>query len=186
MAVEATTVRFPVINQARNLVFFYGTSSSTNDSIISYNYKTGQWTRLSAYVTPAVLGMFSINSRTQDIGLVRFSSGSVDLQEQTTDTATPQLVSMTPSFRELTPGRRSVLTGVRALGDGVLDIQFGWTDTIGGSETSSSPLTPNSRSGYANQRREARYHRFTVAYAVANDLSQVWGADIEFEQGGKV
>lgn len=123
MALAAVKQTNIVANRARNLIFF-----ETEE--LCYNYKTGQWTVIPAYDG---LGMYTINNKDSDIGLVRYSSGSVDLQEQLTSYVT-QDATITTGERDINEGGRALVTGVRPLisgGDAKVVVSHRDTQNLG-------------------------------------------------------
>jgi hypothetical protein len=161
------------INAARNIVFFEGVN-------LCYNYKTNQWTRIPAYDG---LGVFSINSKNHDFGLVRFSSGSVDLQSQST-TFPDQLVTLTTGATDLNPGGRTIVAGVRPRADGgTWTVRIGTQDNVSDVPTWSTTTSVNSRSGMANFRSEGRYVRMELTNSDGFDT--VMAADVEFTPRGR-
>lgn len=186
MAIQATTVLFVTSNPTRSLVFFPGGVAAADDSVICFNYKTGQWTACPAYDG---IGLYSVNEKTEDIGLVRFSSGSVDLQEQFT-TYPEQTATIETGATDLNKGGRSVVDAVRPLvNGGTTTVRIGVQDTVSDSVTYSTGTSVNSRSGQAHFRAadnpvEGRYHR--VELTVTGDYTTVMGADVDFTPAGRV
>ncbi len=162
------------VNRARHLVFFEG-------SDLCYNYKTGQWSTVPAYNG---IGMYSVNSETADIGLVRFSSGSVDLQTQTTS-HDPQTAVITTGSPNINPGGRAVVHGVRPIANGgTYSVRVGTLDDIDGTVSWSAATSVNTRSNMASFRAEGRYHR--IELTVTGGFTTLLGADIDFTAQGKV
>lgn len=162
------------VNRARHLIFFEGDE-------LCYNYKTQQWTEITAYLD---LGVYSVNSKTSDIGLVRFSSGSVDLQSQLTsyDAQTAVITTGSPNIN---PGGRAVVNGVRPIANGgTYAVRVGTLDDINGTVSWSASTVVNTRSNMANFRAEGRYHR--VEITVTGGFTTIMGADIEFTAQGSV
>lgn len=173
MALGLVTQPQIAVNKARHLVFFEGTE-------IAYNYKTGQWTSCSAYDG---YGFYSVNSKAHDIGLVVFSSGSVDLQAQSTSYPA-QTGTITTGATDVAQGSRGVVSGVRPLVNGGTNtVRVGVQDNIGDSVTWSTVTSVNSRTGMANFRSEGRYHRVEVTLS---DHTTCWGADVDFTPTGRV
>ena len=171
MATKQTNI---AANPARGLIFFEGQE-------LCYNYKTQQWTRVPAYDT---YGMFSVNSNNYDIGLVVFSSGSVELQEQQlTDVA--QDATLSTGAVDLSSGERSMVTGVRPRwnGDGTITVQVGSQDTISESTDWTTATSVNSRSNIAAFRKEGLYLRGSVT--VTGGFNQLVGLDVDFTPSGK-
>ena len=168
-----------VANKARHLVFF-------EEDSLCYNYATGQWSYIAAY---AGYGMFSVNSKTADIGLVVYSSGSVDLQTQTTSDIA-QTALLTTGAKDFNQGGRTLVNGVRPLGNGgTYAVRVGTQDSIGGTITYSTGTAVNSRSGFANFRNaanvaEGRYIRQEVT--ITGGFTDFLGADIDYFQSGDV
>ena len=96
-----------VANKQRHLIFF-------ESEELCYNYKTGQWSEITAYDG---LGMFSVNSKTSDIGLIVYSGGAVDLQEQTTSDVA-QTATFETGAQDLNQGGRTIVNSVRPLING--------------------------------------------------------------------
>ena len=162
------------INKARGMAFFEG-------SEVCFNYKTKQWTAVPAYLD---LGVFSVDSKTQDIGLVRYSSGSVDLQEQLTSYPA-QTAIITTGATDPNTGGRATVQGVRPLADGgTHTVRVGVQDGLGDTPTWSTVTSPHSRTNMANFRSEGRYVR--VESTIAGGFTTVWGADVDFTPGGHV
>lgn len=186
MALQATTEVLVTSNKSRNLVFFPGGLSAADDSVICFNYKTGQWTSCSDYDG---IGTFSVNKKTRDIGLVRFSSGSVDLQEQFT-TYPESTGTIESASRDVFPGARAVIDGVRPIvGSGTVAVRVGTQDLISDSVTYSTGTSVNSRSGMSNFRdasnpAEGRYLR--VEFSLSGTWDQVLGADVDLSDAGRV
>lgn len=181
MAIQSVTLTPAAINFARHLVFFRGSETATDDSVICFNYKTRQWTEIPAYEDEI---LFSVNAHFQDIGIVRFSSGSVDLQEQSTDFP-EQTVLIETGASDLNKGGRSVVNGVRPLvNGGTQTVRVGVQDSLASAVSYSTSMSLNSRSGYANMRSEGRYVRAEVT--VTGDMETALGADIDFSPQGRV
>jgi len=162
------------VNKARHLIFFEG-------SDICFNYKTGQWTTVPAY---AGLGVFSVNSKTASIGLVRFSANSVDLQAQSTSFV-PQTALFTTGAPNINQGGRAVVNGVRPIvNGGTYSLRVGVQDDIDDAVSFSAATVINTRSNTANFRSEGRYHRaeltITAGFTTAN------GVDVDFSEAGRV
>lgn len=171
MATKQTNI---VSNAARGLIFFEGEE-------LCYNYKTNQWTKIPAYDT---YGMFSVYDNTKDIGLVVYSSGSVDLQEQD-HTGVEQDAVISTGAVDLNPGGRCVVNGVRPLvNGGSPTVQVGTQDFISDSANWSTATSVNSRTGMANFRSEGRYVRASIS--ISGGFNQIIGADIDFAPQGKV
>lgn len=162
------------VNKARHLIFFEGTE-------LCYNYKTQQWSEITAYDG---LGMYSINSKAHDIGLVIFSSGSVDLQAQSTSFPA-QTAVLTTAATDPNEGGRSVLTGVRPRSNGGTHaVRVGVQDSISGAVTWSASTSVHSRSGMANFRSEGRYLR--IEDTITGGFTSFIGADVDFTPAGRV
>lgn len=162
------------VNKARHLIFFEGTE-------LCYNYKTQQWSEITAYDG---LGMYSINSKLHDIGLVVFSSGSVDLQDQSTSFAA-QTATITTASPDPNQEGRGVITGVRPRSNGGTHaVRVGTQDSISDSVTWSVSTSVNSRSGMANFRSEGRYLR--IECVITGGFTSFIGADVDFTSAGRV
>lgn len=178
MAVNAGKQTNVVANKARHLIFFEGED-------ICYNYKTGQWSLVSAYDT---FGLFSANSKTDTIGLVRFSGNAVDLQVQSS-TGVPQDVTMTTGETDPNQGGRSVVRAVRPLINGKtatsVTVRVGSRDTIDSDEAVSwsSSMSVNSRTGLHDFRKEGRYIR--VELSVTGGFETIKGADPDVVPAGR-
>lgn len=163
-----------VANPERHLVFFEGEN-------LAYNYATDQWSRVPAY---AGLGYFGVKSHTQDVGLIRYSSGSVDLQEQLT-TYDPQTATLSTGAVDLNQFGRGVVNGVRPLSNGgTLTAQVGSQDAVSDSADWTAAVSVNSRTGIAPFRKEGRYHRLSVS--ATGTFNQIIGADVDFTPTGRV
>ncbi|MHC4988924.1 MAG: hypothetical protein ACYTFX_10595 [Planctomycetota bacterium] len=161
-------------NPDRHLIFFEG-------SELAFNYKTGQWSRVPAYDT---YGMYTIFSKDQDIGLVVYSSGSVDLQEQQTSDP-EQTATLATAAIEPNQGGRCVVTGVRPYANGgTTTVQVGSKDTPSETINWSTTYSLNSRTGMATLRKEGRY--VSAQFNITGSLNQIFGADIEFNVSGNV
>jgi len=174
MAIGVTKQTNIVANEARNLIFFEGQE-------LCYNHKTDQWSHLTAY---NAIGMYSLNSKFSDIGLVRISSGSVDLQDQLlTFTVTSTAIWETGEF-DFNVGGRSVVEGLRPLvNGGSPTVRIGYRDDIGASITYSTVTSVNSRTLMANFRgAEGRYVRGEVTLG---DFTTMMGADVDIAAQGK-
>lgn len=163
-----------VANPSRGLIFFEGEE-------LAYNYKSNQWSRIPAYDT---YGMFSVDNNTYDIGLIVYSSGSVDLQEQL-ETYVVQSATIATGAVDLNPEGRCVVTGVRPLlNGGTPTVQVGVQDSVSDTADWSAATSINSRSGAANFRSEGRYVRISVT--VSDDFNYIMGADVQFSPAGQV
>ena len=166
-------------NKSRNMFFFENAAGA-----LAYNYKTEQWTLISAYASNS---LFSINSKTATIGLIRKSSlnSSVELQSQLTSSVAKIAIIETGAADPNKEGR-TVITGVRPLVSGgvTVTVRVGVQDSIGGAVTYSSVTTPHTRTGMAAFRSEGRYVRIEVT--LAGGFTTVLGADIDFTPQGKV
>ena len=162
-----------VSNPSRGLVFFEGEE-------LCYNYKTNQWSRIPAYDG---YGMFTVDSNQYDIGLVVFSSGSVDLQIQ--DFAgIKQDATISTGAMEGNPGGRFRITAVRPLvNGGSPTVQAGSQDSITDSVDWATARSPNTRSGLAGFRQEGRYGRVSVS--VSGGFNHIVGADVEGQPSGR-
>lgn len=178
MATYSTKVDVVAKNEKRNLIFF-------EDKALVYNYKTDQWSRATGY---SGLGFFTLNSLNDDIGLIRTSSGSVDLQNQAlTDDALDATIETASDDK--TTGGRTVITGVRPLvNGGTVTVQVGVQDNLDDSVSYSTAASPNSRSNTANFRdlsnTEGRYVR--TRYSISGGFTTAQGADIEYHKSGDV
>ena len=171
MATKQTNI---VANSSRGIIVFEGEE-------LCYNYRTQQWSRLPAYDT---YGLFSVNDNTKDIGLVVYSSGSVDLQKQG-EGGVKQDATISTGAVDLNTGGRSVVTGVRPLiNGGSPTVQVGTQDSITDSSDWTAATTPNSRTGLANFRKEGRYSRVSVT--VSGGFNHIVGAYVEFAPAGRV
>ncbi len=163
-----------VTNTDRGLVFWEGAD-------IALNYKTGQWTSISAYDGNQYWGY---NGADGLVGLIRESSGAYDFQLQDSTGVAQDGVLATGEF-DLNPQGRAFISAVRPLHDGgTATVRIGSRDNLSDSVswTASTPI--NSRSGMANFRDEARYHRMEVT--VTGTFETILGADVEFEPSGLV
>jgi ketopantoate hydroxymethyltransferase len=148
---------------------------------LCYNYKSSQWTRIPAYDT---YGMYTVDNNDYDIGLVVYSSGSVDLQEQTTAGVVQDGTIATGAI-DLNPEGRCVVTAVRPLiNGGTPTVQVGVQDNVSDTSAWTDATSVNSRSGAANFRSEGRYVRLSVT--VTDDYNYIIGADVEFSPAGRV
>lgn len=171
MATKQTNL---VANPERYLIF------SEGDELV-YNYKTDQWSRVPAY---DALGMFSVRDKTKDIGLIRYSSGSVDIQSQaTSDDA--QAAILATGASDFNTGGRCVVTGVRPLVNmpSGLTVQVGGQDDVGDSTDWTATTSVYSRTNMANFRKEGRYMRILVN---ATGFNTLIGADVEWTEAGEV
>ena len=161
-------------NPSRGLIFFEG-------ECLCYNYKTSQWSRLPAY---SELGMYGVNDKAKDVGLVIYSSGSVDLQDQANSDPAQTAIISTSSI-DINTGGRTTITGVRPLvNGGTVTVQAGSKDSISGTTNWSAATSVNSRSGVANLRHNGRY--MSVSVTIADGFNDAMGADVEFSPSGRV
>lgn len=161
-------------NTSRHLIFW-------PDTDLCYNYKTGQWTRVPAYNG---LRRYSVFSTSQDIGLIRYSAGSVDLQGQTTSMPASTALLETGSL-DLNTGGRVVVNGIRPLiNGGTHTVRIGVQDDLAEAVTWSTSVSVNSRTKFANVRAEGRYVRGEVT--ITGGFTTAQGADVEFSPQGKV
>lgn len=169
MATKQTNI---VANTDRNLIFFEGEE-------LCYNFKTNQWSRIPAYND---YGMYSISNKSSVIGLVVYSSGSVDLQEQAnTDPAQAAVVGT--GAIDLNQAGRSIVTGIRPLvAGGTVTVSAGTMDAVGDTITWSTAVSVNSRSLMANFREEGRYVAARVS--ITGGFEAALGADVEFSPTG--
>ena len=173
-SLQATKQQNIAVNKARHLIFFEG-------SDVCYNYKTQQWTAVPAYTG---LGVYGINNKSASIGLVRFSSGSVNLQEQSTSYPA-QDAKITTAARDMNPEGRVVVNGVRPLANGgTHSVRVGVQDDIGDSVTWSTATSINSRSKMANFRSEGRFVR--AEHTITGGFTTALGADVVFSSAGNV
>jgi hypothetical protein len=171
MATKQTNI---VSNPARHLVFFEGEE-------LVYNYKTDQWSRCTAYDT---LGMYSLRGKDRSIGLVRYSSGSVDLQDQLTSYV-PQTATIETGAIDLNQGGRCFISGVRPLvNGGTLSVEVATQNDGGDSADWASAQSVNSRTKMANFRKEGRYARTKLT--ITGGFNTALGADIEFTNAGRI
>lgn len=171
MATKQTNI---VANPSRGLVFFEGEE-------LCYNVNTNQWSRVPAYDT---YGMFSVDSNASDIGLVVYSSGSVDLQDQTNAGVEQDATVSTGAIDPNSEGR-AIVKGVRPLvNGGTPTAQVGSQDSLTSSTDWTTATSVNSRTGTAPFRKEGRYLRVSVS--VSGGFNHIVGADVEFAPAGKV
>jgi len=168
-----------VANRARHLIFF-------ENEGLAYNYKTDQWSLVSAY---AGYGFFTVNDKTVDIGLIVFSSGSVDLQEQSTS-AVAQTATFTTGAIDLNKGGRCIVNGIRPLSNGGTHaLRVGTQDSESASVTWCTGTSVNSRSGYSNFRNasnppEGKYVRGEVT--ITGGFTTFTGAEVDYASAGYV
>lgn len=174
VTLEATKQQNIAVNRARHLIFFEG-------SEVCYNYKTGQWTSVPAY---ADTGVFSVNNKSVSVGLVRFSSGSVDLQEQSINMV-PQTCTLTTGAIDINQGGRAIVNGVRPITNGgTRKVRIGVQDQVGDTVSWSSSQSINSRTNMANFRSEGRYIRMEVT--LSDGFTTAMAADVDFAPQGRV
>lgn len=172
VALAAANQKIVATNKARNLVFF-------EDNDLCYNYKTGQWTRVPAYNG---ISYYSVNNKSISIGLVRRSSGSVDLQG---GGGVAQDATITTGAFNLNEGGRAVVNGVRPLvNGGTITIKVGEQDYIGDTVAWSGSTSLNSRTRYANLRSEGRWHR--AEFTITGGFTTAMGFDVDFTPQGRV
>ena len=165
------------VNKSRHLIFFEGSEAC-------YNYKTQQWTHIPAYLDLGFYSMQGGNTKAFDIGLVRFSAGSVDLQAQAIGFGV-QTATLTTGAPNINPGGRAVVSGVRPIANGgTYAVRIGVQDTPSDSVTYSSSTSVNSRSGMANFRSEGRYVRAELV--ITGGFTTANGLDVEFSEQGRV
>ena len=161
-------------NPSRGLVFFEGEE-------LCFNYKTNQWSRIPAYDT---YGMFSVDDNTYDIGLVVYSSGSVDLQIQD-ENDVAQDATVSTGATDPNEGGRGIVTGVRPLiNGGTPTVQVGSQDSLTDSTDWTDATSIESRTGKAPFRKEGRYVRVSVS--VSGGFNHIVGADVDFTPSGSV
>ncbi len=174
MAVETGPQENVAVNRARNLIFWGGTNP------LCYNYKTGQWSLVSAYST---LGLYDVNSSDADIGTVRFFGAVVDLQDQLTSYP-KQTATLTSGEADLNQGGRAVVNSVRPLiNGGTTTVRVGTRDSLSDSVSWSTSTSLNSRTDIANFRSEGRYHRVEFSNST---MTTAQGFEIGFHPQGKV
>lgn len=164
-----------VANPARGLIFFEGEE-------LCYNYKTGQWSKAPAYDG---YGMFSVDENNYDIGLVVYSSGSVDLQIQTLDDVA-QDATLATGAADINPEGRAMIKSVRPLwnGDGAVTVRVGSQDAMTESTDWTTATAVNARSGFAPFRKEGRYLRLSVS--VTGGFNHIVGADVDAAPAGTI
>lgn len=79
-------------------------------------------------------------------------------------------------------GKRGFVSGVRALVDGDNTIQIGTRDLLSESVTWSDEITPETDTGIASARSDARYHRIRVN--TSGDFTHAQGVDIIAQPSG--
>jgi len=162
------------VNKARHLIFFEGSETC-------YNYKTQQWTQIPAY---QALGFYSVSSKAGSIGLVRLSSGSVDLQFQL-NTFVAQTALLTTGAPNINQGGRAVVNGVRPIvNGGTYSLRVGVQDDIDDAVSFSAATVINTRSNTANFRSEGRYHRAELT--ITGGFTTANGVDVDFTAAGLV
>ena len=175
MAAGATEMTMVTTNTERHLIFFGNTS-------LVYNYKTQQWTATPAYSAYKAFSVLDAGSAS--IGLIVKSSGSIDLQTQTS-AGEPQTSTITTAAADINQGGRSVVNGVRPrINGGTPTIRVGVQDQISDAVTWSTSVSLNSRTGYGNIRAEGRFVRAEIT--VADSFTTAIGADVEVTPQGKV
>jgi len=172
MAVGLVKQQNIAVNRKRHLVFFEGTD-------VNYNYKTGQWGDNTAYTG---LGVYSNSNKSTEIGLIRYSAGSVSV---TTGFGVAQTAILTTGATDVAEGLRGVVNGVRPIcNGGTHTVRIGVQDSVGGAVTWSTVTSVNSRTGMANFRSEGRYVR--IEDTIAGGFTTAIGADVDFTPQGKV
>ncbi len=162
------------VNKSRHLVFFEGSETC-------FNYQTQQWTQIPAYLD---LGFYSVSSKSASIGLVIFSSGSVDLQAQSTSFV-PQSALLTTGAPNINQGGRAVVNGVRPIvNGGTYSLRVGVQDDIDDAVSFSAATVINTRSNMANFREEGRYHRAELT--ITGGFTTANGVDVDFSEAGRV
>ena len=174
MALGVTKQQNIAVNKDRHLIFFEGSEAC-------YNYKTQQWSQIPAYLD---LVFYSISSKVVDIGLVRYSAGSVALQFQSTSYPAQDAV-ITTAAPNINPGGRAVVNGVRPIvNGGTYSIRVGVQDKPSDAISYSAATVINARSGMANFRSEGRYIRTELT--ITGGFTTAMGADIDFTEQGRV
>ena len=113
-------------------------------SFAHYNYKTQQWTHIPAYLDFGVFSVLGGNAKAFDFGLVRFSSGSVDLQFQA-NTFVPQTALFTTGAPNINQGGRAVVNGIRPIvNGGTYSVRVGVQDDIDDAVSFSAATSINS------------------------------------------
>lgn len=165
MATKQTNI---VSNPERHLIFFEGEE-------LAYNYATDQWSRVPAYDN---YGMYTVKDKSYDIGLVVYSSGSVDLQEQQVSDDAQNACIATGAI-DLNQGARTMISGIRPLiNGGTVTVQAGSRDDVGDSVDWATARSVNARSGFAGFRTEGRY--MSAQVNVTGDFNTLMGVDVDF------
>jgi len=171
-----------VVNAATNTVFF-------QDQALCYNYKTGQWSRLSS---ASGKRFFGVNNSARLLGTIENTGLSVMVQDSSTALSASAVTAtvVTGDF-ELNPGGRALVDGVRPLTDGasLASVRIGVKSLLSDTINWSTGTSINSRTGMSNFRAgdnvaEGRYHRSEFVFT--GGFTTVSGADFEFSAEGGV
>jgi hypothetical protein len=169
------------VNSAIGCVFF-------EDSSLCYNYKTGQWSRISAFVGQ---GLYSFHDDEAIIGRVWFVSDSGSLTDsRAIKNPTIQEATLETAEIDLNTGGRAMVDGVRPLArGGTHEVRVGVRNNLTDSVTYSTGTSINARTGMshfrnAENRAEGRYQRLNLKSTVDHEV--ILGADVVFMPTGGV
>lgn len=171
-----------VANYARHLIFF-------EDSGFAYNYKTGRWTDIDALTPDSnadIYSWYTVNSATSVVGLVRTSSGSIDLQvANSSDEA--QTATLETAEVPLKAFKRSLVQGVRgfineATGTSV-SVEIGTRNDQSTTVSYSTLSSINSQTKMYNGRVEGRYHR--AKFTITGGFDSAIGGEVHFTPQGE-
>ncbi len=181
MAVSDGVQQNMVSNRARHLIFVEGTD-------LCYNYKTGQWSLVSAYDG---FGFYSVNSENQIVGLIRYSSGAASLEAQLTFLGEAQTATITTGERDINETGRTYVDNVLPLvNGGTVTARVGVRDDITTAVSWRTGTAVNTRTGRIHFRNadngppEGRYVR--AEFTIAGGFTTALGTDVEWFPSGDV
>lgn len=149
MAAPPPAQKNVVANPAIGCVFF-------QNKQLCYNYKTNQWTLLTAYNDGAYVGT---NNSTRNIGRLIISGTAVDLQFG----GTVEQTAIWETGERDADGFRSLVNGIKPLiNGGTTTVRVGSREDLDDAVTYSTVTSLNSRTGFADIRQEGLYNRAEV------------------------
>ncbi len=196
------------VDPARKLYIVYYPSSgqSSSDKALIYNWEIKRWSRVDQ-VVERVVRLFeagytleqldnisvsidslpaSLDSRRWVGGALQMSAFNSSHQLCTLD-GDRQAAILETAEAMLSDPRRTFVTGVRPVIDGgTKTIQIGTRNLPDDSVTWGTATSLNSRTGMADMRSDARYHRARVNVAAAGTWEHAQGVDYEANPSGAV
>lgn len=168
-----------------NKIIYWNFQKAGASILVMYNYETGRFSHATDANTRVMVGggnAGNVASFTQ-IGLMGIGQDN----RLGTFTGTPGTATFTTGEAELNPGAYTRISGIKPLigaTAGAMVSSVGYRNDLQAAATFDTDTTQNSRSGFADFRREARYHRARVK--VTGTFTNAQGLEFAGVPGGAV